>query len=190
MVRNSETVAGSQSGSGLAEALRQMAALAGQQGALTDQAGGLLPMLGGGDAVLLQLRALAARQRAIADQLERLGNSGLPGHPEQLAPEARDLADRLAAGRLDRATLERQQRLFHRMLDAGRTLRSEDDEQDPERRSRTAREGPVSTPAALLPREAGVRYPLPSWGALKDLSPGERAMVLDYFRRLNAPAPR
>jgi hypothetical protein len=190
MVRNRDAVAGSQSGSGLAEALRQMAALAAQQGALTDQAGGFLPLLGGGDAVLLQLRALAARQRAIADQLERLGGSGLPGHPEQLAPEARDLADRLERGGLDRQTLERQQRLFHRMLDAGRTLRNEDDEQEPERRSRTAREGPASVPPGTVPRDAGLRYPLPSWSALKDLSPGERALVLDYFRRLNALAPR
>jgi hypothetical protein len=191
MVRNSGAVAGSQSGSGLAEALRQMAGLAQQQGALTDQAGGFLPLLGaGGDAVLMQLRALAARQRAIADQLERLGGSGLPGHPERLAPEARDLADRLEQGRLDRATMERQQRLFHRMLDAGRTLRNDDDEQEPERRSRTAQEGPVSVPAGALPREGGLRYPLPAWDALRQLSPGERAMVLDYFRRLNAPAPR
>jgi hypothetical protein len=190
MVRNREAIAGSQSGSGLAEALRQMAALADQQGSLADQAGGLLPMLGAGDAVMLQLRALAARQRAIAEQLERLGGAGLPGHPEQLAPEARDLAGRLEQGRLDRATLERQQRLFHRMLDAGRTLRNEDDEEDPQRRSVTAREGAVSLPTGPRPREAGVRYPLPSWNALKGLSPGERAMVVDYFRRLNAPAPR
>ena len=98
MVRNRESVSGSQSGSGLAEALRQMAALAQQQGALSDQAGGLLPMLGGGDAVMLQLRALAAQQRAIADRLERLGQSGIPGHPEQLAPEARDLASRPRLG--------------------------------------------------------------------------------------------
>ena len=190
MVRNRDAVAGSQSGSGLAEALRRMAALAQQQGALSDQAGGLLPLLGSGDAVLMQLRALAAQQRAIAEQLDRLANAGLPGHPEQLAPEARDLAARLERGQLDRQTLERQQRLFHRMLDAGRTLRSEDDEQEQQRRSRTAAEGPLAVPGATVPREAGVRYPLPSWDALRGLTPGERALVTDYFRRLNAPVPR
>jgi len=189
MVRNRETVAGSESGSGFAEALRRMAELAGQQGALSDQLGGLLPMLGGGDAVLMQLRALALRQRAIADQLERLGPSGLPGHPEQLAQEARDLADRLEAGRLDRQTLERQQRLFRRMLDAGRTLRNEDDERESERRSEAAREGRVAVPAGRVPRGAGLRYPPLGWEALRGLSPAERAMVLDYFRRLNAVVP-
>jgi hypothetical protein len=189
LARNREAVAGAQSGSGLAEALRQMAELANQQGQLTDQAGGLFPMLGSGDAVLLQLRAMAARQRAIADRLERLGASGLPGHPEQLAQEARDLADRMEAGRLDQQTLERQQRLFRRMLDAGRTLRNEDEDREPERRSEAAREGLVATPAARTPPGTGPRYPLPTWDALKGLSPGERALVLDYFRRLNAVVP-
>jgi hypothetical protein len=189
MVRNRDRVAGSESGSGFAEALRMMAELAGQQGALSDQLGGLLPMLGGGDAVMMQLRALALRQRAIADRLERLGPSGLPGHPEQLAQEARDLADRLEAGRLDRQTLERQQRLFRRMLDAGRTLRNEDDERESERRSEAAREGRVASPAGRVPLGSGLRYPPPAWEALQGLSPAERALVLEYFRRLNAVVP-
>ena len=189
MVRNRDRVAGSESGSGFAEALRMMAELAGQQGALSDQLGGLLPMLGGGDAVMMQLRTLALRQRAIADRLERLGPSGLPGHPELLAQEARDLADRLEAGRLDRQTLERQQRLFRRMLDAGRTLRNEDDERESERRSEAAREGRVASPAGRIPLGSGLRYPAPVWEALQGLSPAERALVLEYFRRLNAVVP-
>jgi len=186
MVRNREAVGSAESGSGFAEALQQMAELASRQGALSDQAGGLLPLLGSGDAVLLQLRMLAQSQRAIADQLERLGSSGLPGHPEQLAQEARDLADRIESGRLDRQTVERQQRLFRRMLDAGRTLRNEDDDREPERRSEAAREGRVAVPGARAPRDAGLRYPVPAWDALRGLSAAERAMVIEYFRRLNA----
>ena len=181
-------VAGSQSGSGLAEALQRMADLAGRQGALNDQLGGLLPMLGAGgaqEAVLLQLRALAARQRALANELERLGGLGLPGRPEQLAPEARRLADQLESGHFDRATLERQQQLYRHLLDAGRTMRN-DQENDPERRSETAREQPAHLPPAVVPREAALRYPPPTWEQLKALSPVERAMVLDYFERLNA----
>jgi len=182
-----DEVAGSQSGSGLAEALRKLADLASRQGGLNDQAGGLFPMLGqgaAGEMVLQQLRALGARQRALADELERLGGLGLPGHPEQLAAEARRLADQMEAGRLDRATLERQQQLFRRMLDAGRTMRN-DQESDPERRSQTAREQVARQPAGTVPREAALRYPMPAWEQLKALSPGERAMVLDYFQRIN-----
>jgi hypothetical protein len=31
-----------------------------------------------------------------------------------------------------------------------------------------------------------LRYPMPPWSVLRDLSPAERALVMDYFRRLNA----
>ena len=31
-----------------------------------------------------------------------------------------------------------------------------------------------------------LRFPVPSWNDLRTLSPSERAMVMDYFRRLNA----
>jgi len=182
-----DEVAGSQSGSGLAEALQKLAQMAGQQGALNDQLGGMLPLFGQGspgEMVLQQLRAMAARQRALADELERMGGLGLPGRPEQLAPEARSLADRLEAGRLDRATLERQQRLFRRMLDAGRTLRS-DQESDPERRSETARSQGGRVPPGTIPGEAALRYPMPTWDQLKALTPAERDMVLDYFKRIN-----
>ena len=191
IMQSGQQVAGSQSGSGLAEALQKLAELANRQGALNDQLGGLLPAFGqggAGDAVLQQLRAIAARQRALANELERMGGLGLPGRPEQLAPEARRLADRLESGHLDRATLERQQQLFRRLLDAGRSLQN-DQESDPERRSETARQQLVRVPAATTPREAALRYPPPTWAQLKALTPAERAMVLDYFQRLNAPAP-
>jgi hypothetical protein len=188
IMRTGDAVSGAQSGSGFAEALRRLAELAGRQGGLNDQLGGLLPLLGPGavgEAVLQQLRDIAARQRALANELERLGGMGLPGRPEELAQEARRLADRLEQGQLDRQTLERQQRLFRRMLDAGRLLRN-DQEDEPQRRSETAREGEVHAPAGTVPRAAGLRYPIPTWDQLKALSPVERAMVLDYFRRINA----
>jgi hypothetical protein len=186
MLRTSRDVGSAQSGSGLAEAIERMGRLAGMQGQLNEQLGGLLPLLGGGEEVVLrQLQQLAQQQRRIANAMERLGGAGMPGRPEEMAEEARQLADRIEQGRFDRATLERQQRLFRRMLDAGRSLRNEDEPEDPERRSRTA----VATPgiAGGRPlRGAALRYPPPSWEALRTLAPAERALVLDYFRRLNA----
>ena len=187
IMRTEDDVALSQSGSGFAEALKRMAELARAQGALNGRLDGFLPLLGPGsfsDAVIQQLREIAARQRALANELERLGGSGLQGRPDELAQEARRLADRLEQGQLDRRTLERQQQLFRHMLDAGRTLRS-DQEEDPERKSETAREHAVSIPAGTMPHEAALRYPIPKWDQLKALSPSERAMVLDYFRRIN-----
>ena len=164
-----------------------MAELATRQGALNGQLNGLLPMLGPGsfsEAVMQQLREIAARQRALANEMERLRGMGLQGRPEELAEEARRLADRLDQGQLDRRTLERQQQLFRHMLDAGRSLQS--DEEDAERKSETARDHAASVPAGTVPREPGLKYPIPKWDQLKALSPAERAMVLDYFRRINA----
>ena len=49
----------------------------------------------------------------------------------------------------------------------------------------------MSIPPALrrqLEDEAG-RVRLPSWEELQRLSPAERRIVVDYFRRLSAPAP-
>jgi hypothetical protein len=187
MLRVARDVAGAQSGSGYQEAMQRLAQMAGQQGQLNDELGDLLPMIGAGrDAVMQQLRQLAQRQRGLANQLERLGESGVPGNPQQLADEARALADRIQQARLDRGTLERQQQLFRRMLDAGRMLRGDDQPQDPERRSRTAQDLPARPQPATTARAAGLRYPVPSWSDLRELAPAERAMVLDYFRRLNA----
>jgi len=38
-----------------------------------------------------------------------------------------------------------------------------------------------------VPREAALKYPVPRWTELRALTPAERAMVLDYFRRINGP---
>ncbi len=185
MMRNSQDVGGSQSGSGYAEAVQRMAQLAGQQGQLNDELNGLMPTPGAGqEGMMQQLRQLAERQRALANQLERLNEAGLPGSPQQMADEARSLADRIQQARLDRATLERQQRLFRRMLDAGRTLQNDDQPDDPERKSRTGQDVPHAAPTNVA-HPGTLKYPMPTWNQLKDLSPAERAMVLDYFRRLN-----
>jgi hypothetical protein len=101
-----------------------------------------------------------------------------------MAQEARDLARQLEAGRLDRATVERQERLFRRMLDAGRTLQGQEDER--ERKSTTAVGDSVHLPPALRDRLLGDEHRprVPSWEELQRLSPEERRLVVDYFRRL------
>ena len=187
LLRARGDVSGSQSGSGLAEAMEQMQALAQQQGGLGQQTGGLLPMAGQG-AIREQLRALGAQQRRMAEELERMRAQGqIPG-AGSLAEEAREVARRLEAGRLDRQTVERQERLFRRMLDAGRTLQGEERDEQKERQSTTAKDADVQLPPALRARlqGAGDRLRLPSWEELQRLSPGERRLVLDYFRRLQS----
>ncbi|GBD31072.1 hypothetical protein HRbin33_00019 [bacterium HR33] len=193
LLRNRGEVAGAQSGSGLEEALAKLAELAAQQNALNGQAGGMLPLMPlGGEGLLQELRALAERQRRLAAELDRLNAQGEISGADQLAEEARQLARELESGQLDRRTIERQERLFRRLLDAGRTLRGEEPDEEKERQSETARPGNVRLPPALRPGEAGggPRYPYPTWEQLQGLSPEQRRLILDYFRRLNHARPQ
>lgn len=190
LARSLSEVAGAQSGSGLAEALEQLARLAGRQQGLNAGTQGLLPLAGlEGEAVLEQLRQIAAQQRALADDLERLQAQGASQAAGPLAQEARDLARRLDGGHLDSQTIQRQERLYHRLLDAGRTLTGPEPDEQKERTSRSATGDSVHVPAALTPGAAGsgpaLRYP--TWKELIGLTPEQRRLVLEYFRRVNAP---
>jgi hypothetical protein len=192
LLRSRGEVQGAESGSGLEEAIEKMAQLAAQQQALNGQSGGMLPLIPmGGEGLLQDLRALAERQRRLAAELERMNAEGQAEAAEELAQEARDLARRLEAGQLDRRTIERQERLFRRLLDQGRTLRGEEEDEEKDRTSETARPENVRLPPALRPGAAGKgpRYPYPTWEQLQQLSPEERRLILDYFRRLNEGRP-
>jgi hypothetical protein len=185
MLRARSDVSGAGSGSGLAEAMARMNQMAQQQGQLSQQGAQLLPMAGGG-AMQERIRQLSAQQRALAEQLERLrAETQSPGAGE-LAGEARDLARQLEAGRLDRRTVERQERLYRRMLDAGRTLQGEERDEQKERQSTTGSDTGARLPPALGAQgaEGAGLLRLPTWEELQRLSPEDRRLVVDYFRRL------
>lgn len=187
LLRNRDEVAGSKSGSGLAEAMAKMRELAGQQGSLGEASAGILPLPGGGSAA--EIRALGGRERAIAEQLERMRAEGqVPGAGE-LAAEAKALAQKLEGGALDRATVERQQKLFHRMLDAGRTLQGNEDDPDRPRVSQTAIGDTTLIPPPLPSGALGTTPRMPPWSDLQQYSPEERRLVADYFRRLVGGTP-
>ena len=188
LLRARGDVQGAGSGTGLAEALERMAQLAKQQGGLGQQGAGLLPMAGSAT-IREQLRQLGARQRALADELEKLkGGGNVPG-AGAMADEADELAKRLEGGRIDRQVVERQERLFRRMLDAGRTLQGRQDDERKERQSMAATDDSVHLPPALRARLLGEddRLRVPTWEELQELSPEERRLVVDYFRRLAEP---
>ena len=83
--------------------------------------------------------------------------------------------------------VERQERLFRRMLDAGRTLQGREEDQQKERQSTAATDDSVHLPPALRARLTGDddRLRVPTWEELQQLSPEERRLVVDYFRRLS-----
>jgi hypothetical protein len=174
---------------------QQLADLAKQQGSLNGQANSLQPMNLSAGAMSQQLNRLAQEQMEIARRLGNLNQGGnaesIMGDVDALAGEAEELSRRMRSGSgLSPEVLARQERLFHRLLDAGRTL--EKDEYEEERAGERARAFDPRNPGALDPRifQDPTRFRAPTQEELQALPPAYRRMILDYFERLNrTPAP-
>ena len=193
LVRDREQVGQAESASGFAEMLERMREMAKQQGSLNAQAQGLLPIPGQrmsaqGQA---QARGIAEQQRNLADRLEQAGENATSGRAAELAREMRQIAEALDGGGVDQALVERQQRLFRRLLDAGLTLEKDerDDRGERESRSATGAEGTFTPPTDVRSTPAA-RYREPTWSELRGLTADERRAVLEYFKRINAESER
>ncbi len=193
LARDREKANSAGSASGFSELLEQMKQMAQQQGQINSGAQSLLNMPNGASSSAGQslARSLARQQRGVADQLEEAGDEAGGEKAAQLAREARQLADALDGGRLDAGTVQRQQQLFRRLLDAGRTLEKEEREDSGKRQATSASGSGSFTPAATNATGKGAtRFRPPTWEELRSLSVEERRAILEYFTRLNsAPAP-
>jgi hypothetical protein len=172
--------------------IQQMQEMAQRQGQLNSQAQGLMGMPNGasGGAGQSLARSLARQQRSIADQLDEVGDAAGGDRAAQLAREARQLAEALDNGRLDAGTLARQQQLFRRLLDAGRSLEKEERDDSGKREATSAKGDEVFSPTGKVDAKAAIKFRPPTWQELRGLSPDERRAILDYFTRINsAPAP-
>ena len=171
------------------EVTEQMQQIAEQQGSVNRRTGQITPMNLGQQAQSNQLQEAANAQERIAQQLSELADrppdQAQPlGDLQALAEEAEALAARLAQERLDMETLRRQERLFQRLLDAGRSL--EKDEFSDERESSVPGEFERNDVEVLSPENMGaLRFQPPPAEELQRLSPAQRQMVLEYFERLN-----
>ena len=90
----------------------------------------------------------------------------------------------------DASTLARQQQLFKKMLDAGRSLEKEDREESEKREAKAATDPKQFTPQAA-PGKAkdATRFREPTWDELRGLTADERRIILEYFKKLNADRP-
>ncbi|HKK07538.1 MAG TPA: hypothetical protein VKA44_01490, partial [Gemmatimonadota bacterium] len=175
-------------GSGTPQVQRRLQQVAQQQGRVAERTSSLSPMQLGPSALKEMLGKMAGAQEAVGSQVGQLadqpGAGGAMGDLGKMAEEANELADRLRQGRLDAETVQRQNQLFHRLLDAGLSL--EKDELSSERQSHTA--GAVA-PTVVEPLTAedlgGARFSLPRADVLQALPPAQRALVVQYFERLN-----
>ena len=197
LARDRERAAASQSASGLPELLAQLQQLAQMQGALNGQMQSLLQQASAQNRpagltaeVREQARGLAKAQRDVAKQLDDVGDADASGRAAELAREARQLAQSLEQGIADPTVLERQQRLFRRMLDAGRTLENDQQDESARRESRPGDQAnPFVPPNATASGRSALKYRVPEWNELRGLSPEERRLVIEYFRRLNGEKP-
>jgi hypothetical protein len=192
LARDRERANSANSASGFSEMIQQMREMAQKQGQINSQAQGLMGMpqgASGGQGQSLA-RQLARQQRNIADQLEDAGDGAGGDRAAQLAREARQLADALDNGRLDATTLARQQQLFRRLLDAGRSLEKDERDDSGKREATSAKGDEVYTPTGSVDTKAAIKFRPPTWQELRGLSADERRAILDYFTRINsAPAP-
>ncbi|HET7549650.1 MAG TPA: Ig-like domain-containing protein [Gemmatimonadaceae bacterium] len=191
MMQDRSRAASGQSASGFAEMVERMREAAKQQGGVNQQSAGLLPIPGAqpSQQMMAQARQLARQQREIARQLEGGGEGESGSRAAQLAKEMRDIARSLDRGRVDQQLLERQQGLFHKLLDAGLTLQKDEREDNGERESQTAVHDQSITTGTQSSGRTVERYREPGWRELKGLTADERRAVLEYFRRINAEQP-
>ena len=188
LARDRERANAANSASGFGEMLQQLQQAAQKQGQINSQAQSLFSMPGGTPSAQSLARTLARQQRGVADQLEEAGDAAGGDKAAQLAQEARRLADALDGGRMDPGTLARQQQLFRRLLDAGRSLEKEDREDTGKREATSAKGDETFTPVGTVQSKAAVRFPPPRWEELRALPADDRRAILDYFTRLNSSA--
>ncbi len=191
LARDREKANSARSASGFSEMLEQMKQMAQQQGQINSGAQSLMSMPSGASSSAAQslARTLARKQRGVAEQLEEAGDETGGEKAADLAREARQLADALDNGRLDPGTLQRQQQLFRRLLDAGRSLEKEEREDTGKREAKSAATQESVSPAVGAAGKSAIRYRPPGWEELRGLSVEERRAILDYFTRLNSNAP-
>lgn len=188
LARDRERANTASSATGFAEMIQQMQEMAGKQGSINSQAQGIMPMPGGSmsAAAQAQARALARQQRQVADKLDELGDGAGGDKAAKLAQEARQLADALDGSRIDATTLARQQQLFKKLLDAGRSLEKEDREESDRREAKAGTDANQFKPGATkVTGKNATRFREPTWDELRGLTADERRIVLEYFKKLN-----
>jgi len=187
LMADRQRAANGSSASGFSEMIEKMRQLAKEQGALNGQSASLMPGVGGqpGGEGSQQARTLARSQRGLAQRMDDAGEG--EARAAQMAKEMREIASQLETGRIDASLLDRQQRLFHRLLDAGLTLQKDEREDTGKREAESATNPEIAEPTNTnATGRAALKYPEPTWNELRGLSAEERQSVMEYFKRINA----
>ena len=128
-------------GMGMAGFMQRLQQMGGQQQGINDQTKGLTPQQAG------EMGRLAAEQGAVRKSLEELAReaarsgemSKMLGDLQRVARDMREVQTDLAAGSVDRETVNKQDRILSRLLDAQRSMRERDFEKRRKAESGTAK---------------------------------------------------
>ena len=138
------------------------------------------------------LAQMAAQQAAIRKMTQELGNqlnedgSGQGNGLEQIAKEMEEIEKDIVNGELDQLTLDRQQDILTRLLQAENAERVRGEKE--ERESKTARENPRDTPPSLEEYERRKAQEIELLRTVPaDLTPYYKQKVNDYFNTLDSP---
>ena len=202
LLRQKDAMQGAKSSSGMQEAMESLQNLAGDQQGLNDQTMGMMPGGEGGDMQSGQggerlqegsgqaLGRMAAEQEAIRQGLEeamqKLGQSGNTlGRLGDVAEDMKKVEQDLRTGRPTQDTVDRQQRILSRLLDAPRSVEKRDYS-----RRRTSKPGVDvvrSSPSALAGDLLKTRPSLAALlarGSRDPIAPRYRATVDEYFQSI------
>ncbi len=172
------------SGTGYEEMMEKLARMTAQQNALNQGTMGL-PMMGEGAAS--QLAQIAARQRALAEQMRRLEREGrdmkellgeLDGLSNSMEQVTKDLEDRNVTERTRRL----QSRILQRLLDSQRSLQER--ETGSKRVSRTGRDLDRASPGPLAPESRNLLRERMLRALEGDYDRRWRPVIRGYFRAL------
>ncbi|MGA1197389.1 MAG: hypothetical protein ACO36I_12930, partial [Candidatus Latescibacterota bacterium] len=190
-------ISSSESGTGFEEMMQQMAQLSQQQGDLNAQTEDMFGKPQPGQGQLGGLEQLAAQQRAIQQALEELRQElarqqqQMLGDLGKVASDMEQTAKELQQRHLTPETLNRQQQILSRMLDAQKSMRQrgKSREREAESGKDMAYRGPGSLPANLGESNNPLRQYLRD--ALKEGYPTEyQSLIRSYFESLMEDAPK
>jgi hypothetical protein len=184
------------SGSGeLEQLMEQLSQLSLQQMMLNQQSGGILPipMPGGGlsQAQLSQIQRILSQQSKIRGDLEGLSQSmsekpGLLGTLDKVVEEMKKVEQDLASLNISRETLERQEKILTRLLDAQKSVRQR--EFSKKRESEVGKDTGERPVPVALPEDKGERRKRLREELLRALKAGYpkeyEALIKAYFEAL------
>jgi hypothetical protein len=195
MQNSMQSVSQSQSGLGFEQFMQQMQKMAGQQGNLNQQGLDLMQSKGNSGEFSLsqqgELARMAAQQEALRKSLENLnkeiGNrSDILGRMDNIGEEMKKVVEDMQAMNYDRKTIERQQSILSRMLDAQKSVRER--EYSRKRKAEIGKQYARKNPSELI-KSVNERKNMLKKELKRALEEGYyidyEKLIEEYFRNLN-----